>query len=66
MNKDPNKIYVGWSWRDIESVQEDWTEEQCKKALKLIGEDLTDHMILIGNTAIELLTNKIKDKIESE
>ena len=60
--KDPSKVYIMWSWRDIQSLQPNWTEEQCQEALWKHSETLKDVSISRGWECLEDLIGRDEDE----
>lgn len=59
--KDPDKIYIGWSWKDIESLKPDWNEDKCQEALESISGQLQDQLVEEGWNVMEVLLNIYED-----
>ena len=55
--RDPDKVYIVWSWDDIQTLRPGWDEEKCKEALKHIEKGLEDNSVREGWEIIETLLN---------
>ena len=53
--QDPEKVYIVWSWTDIQSLKPDWDEQQCRDWLNANGSYIQDRSIELGWEVIEAL-----------
>lgn len=44
-----------WCPADVESVRPNWSEDQCRRALEDIADDLKDQLTIAGNSLIDTL-----------
>lgn len=57
-------VKIEWSWCDIQSLEEDWDEEKCKKALSIVGRKLEEFSIQAGWSILENLLDTYSEEIE--
>lgn len=58
MQQDDFKVTITWTWRDIETLHPDWSEDECKSYLMKVSKTLQDRSIEFGWVILEEATNE--------
>ena len=58
MQQDDFKVTITWTWRDIETLHPDWSEDECKSYLMKVSKTLQDRSIEVGWIILEEATNE--------
>lgn len=58
------KMTINWYWEDIQNIRDDWTQEQCCKALAFIHRAFTERISEEGNQILEDLVFLNEKEIE--
>ena len=48
INNNYDNVTITWTWRDVESLHPDWSEDQCKSYLMEVSKVLRDRSIELG------------------
>ena len=52
-NNNYDKVTITWTWRDVETLHPDWSEDECKSYLMEVSKTLQDRSIEFGLVILE-------------